>query len=178
VDTHPFTGILALLTQVRLIHAIRDFFVLSPWPYRLLRLAVGLLFIWAGGVKLLHPKAFATAIANYEILPDPLIAPAALGIPLIEVLAGLGLLFDVAFGFGLTFGLLVLFMGVLVYAMLSGLDIDCGCFSADEIRERGSLQATFIRDVALAVTVLLLFFCRRVRIRTAMQYIPHDRSET
>ncbi|MFZ2447979.1 MAG: MauE/DoxX family redox-associated membrane protein [Syntrophobacteraceae bacterium] len=156
----------------------RDFFVLSPWPYRMLRLGIALLFIWAGTGKLLHPKAFATAIANYEILPDALIVYAALGVPALEVLAGLGLLLDVTFGFRLTFGLLVLFMGVLAYAMLSGLDIDCGCYSADEIRERNSLQITFIRDVALAASVLFLFYCRRVRARTTLDSILLDRRET
>jgi len=31
----------------------------------------------------------------------------------------------------------------------------------DEIRERNSLQITFIRDVALAGSVIFLFYCRR-----------------
>lgn len=149
----------------------------SPWPYRLMRLSIGLLFIWAGAVKLSNPKAFAAAISSYEILSDPLIGPAALGIPLVEVLAGLGLLFDVAFGFGLTFGLLALFMGVLVYAMLAGLDVDCGCFSVDEMAQRGSLQAAFFRDAALAASVVFLFHCRRVRARSAIMNSIPDRSE-
>ncbi|MEN6440659.1 MAG: MauE/DoxX family redox-associated membrane protein [Syntrophobacter sp.] len=135
----------------------------SPWPYRLLRLSIGLLFIWTGAVKLMNPNKFAIAIANYEILPDPLIIPAALGIPALELLAGIGLLFDIVLGFGLTFGLLVLFLGVLATAMLRGMDIDCGCFSADEIRERGSLQATFVRDIVLTASVLFLFYCRQLK---------------
>ncbi len=47
--------------QGKFARMVRDFFVLSPWPYRLLRLGIGLLFIWRETVKLLHPKAFATA---------------------------------------------------------------------------------------------------------------------
>lgn len=168
---------MSLSNRARSISAINNLFMRSAWPYRLLRLGIGLLFIWAGTVKLLGPKAFAAAIANYEILPDPLIVPAALGVPAIEVLAGLGLLFDVAFGFGLTFGLLALFMGVLVHAMISGLDVDCGCFSLDELRERGGLQAAFIRDAALAASVVFLFHCRRVRARSAAQSTISDRSE-
>ena len=156
---------------------IKKVLIASPWPYRLLRIAIGTLFLWAGGIKLLNPKAFAAAIANYEILPDFLIVPAALGIPALEVLAGLALLLDMALGYGLTFGLLVLFMGVLASASMRGLDVDCGCFSTAEIQERGSLQITFLRDVALAVSVLFLFYCRRVR-SGSIQPILVSRSET
>ncbi len=157
-----------LINQVQFGNSL-SFFIASPWPYRLLRLGIGALFVFAGAIKLLHPKAFAVAIANYGILPDQLIAPAALGLPALEVLAGIGLLLDIAFGFRLTFGLLALFMIVLAWAMLKGLDVDCGCFSADEIKERGSLQSTFIRDTALCVCMLFLFYYRRARARMATE---------
>jgi uncharacterized membrane protein YphA (DoxX/SURF4 family) len=153
-----------------------SFFAASPWPYRLLRLGIGALFVWAGAVKLLDPRAFASAIANYAILPDPLVAPAALGLPALELLAGIGLLLDIALGFRLTLGLLLLFMGVLAWAGLKGLDVDCGCFSADEIRERGSLQTVFVRDVALAAGVLLLSIRRRAKSRTPTQSIALEDS--
>jgi len=162
---------------VHTIGTMKDLPLRSPWPYRLPRVSIGLLFIWAGAVKLFHHKTFAAAIAGYEILSDPLIGPAALGIPVVELIAGLGLLFDFAFGFGLTFGLLALFMGVLVYAMISGLDVDCGCFSVDEMAQRGSLQAAFFRDAALAASVVILFICRRVRTRSTLLNTIPDRSE-
>lgn len=142
---------------------LQEYFVTSPWPYRLLRGGIGILFIWAGTIKLLHPKLFAHAIANYGILHDVFIAPVALGLPVLELLAGVGLLLDIGHAFRLTFGLLLLFMAVLAYAMLKGLDVDCGCFTLEETREHNDLRITFIRDAGLATSVLFLFYCRRAR---------------
>jgi uncharacterized membrane protein YphA (DoxX/SURF4 family) len=150
---------------MRSVHKFTKYLISSPWPYRLLRTGIALLFLWAGAVKLGHPKVFSRAIADYGILPDVFIVPVAIGIPVLEVLAGISLLFDIAFGFQLTFGLLTLFMSVLAYAILKGMDIDCGCFSADEIKSQNNLKFTFLRDLALTGTVLLLLYCRRGRIR-------------
>jgi hypothetical protein len=141
--------------------------VSSAWTYRLLRVGLAMLFLWAGAVKLGHPKVFARAIAEFSILPDVFVVPVAMGLPVLEVLAGICLLLDIVFGLRLTFGLLVIFMGVLAYAMFKGLDVDCGCFSAEEMRSQSNLRLTFFRDLVLTITVLFLLYCRRVRIRTA-----------
>ena len=83
------------------------------------------------------------------------IVPVALGIPVLEVLAGICVLLDIAFGLRLTFGLLLIFMSVLAYAIFKGLDVDCGCFSAEEIRSQNNLKLTFFRDLVLTGTVLV-----------------------
>jgi uncharacterized membrane protein YphA (DoxX/SURF4 family) len=135
----------------------------SPWVYPVARLIIGLLFIWAGGIKLIEPKAFARDLSHYGLVPELLLVPTAVGLPLVEVLAGIGLIFDVGLSLWVIAGLLVAFLMVLGYGVVNQLDVDCGCFSTSELAARGDLEAAFYRDVVLLLVVLYLFFWRWVR---------------
>ena len=48
----------------------------SPLFYRLMRLVLGVVFIFAGVSKLMDPGAFARTISVYGLLPDALLVPA------------------------------------------------------------------------------------------------------
>ncbi len=58
------------------------------WLYRLCRWTLGVIFIYAGGTKLLEPEIFAVLIEAYGIVPEGLLMPVAIGLPLLEVIAG------------------------------------------------------------------------------------------
>lgn len=119
------------------------------WPYRLIRIALACLFIYGGSVKLFAPKAFAATISNYNLVPDLLLPVVAIGLPLVEIIAGLALLFDRLWGLHLTSGLLVLFVFVLGYGVLGDLNVDCGCFSTEELDKQAGLRMAFYRDLIL-----------------------------
>jgi uncharacterized membrane protein YphA (DoxX/SURF4 family) len=131
--------------------------------YHLLRLGLAAIFIYAGLLKLLNPRVFAHALAQYELLPDALLPLVALGLPAAEVLAGLGLVLDLRFSLLAIQGMLLLFLLVLGYAIFRGLDIDCGCFTMDELAERSSVQAAFFRDVVMMGGVFFLLWARQFR---------------
>ena len=131
--------------------------------YHVLRLGLAAIFIYAGLVKLLHPKVFAHALAQYELLPDALLPLVALGLPAVEVLAGLGLVLDLRLSLLAIQGMLLLFILVLGYAIFMGLDIDCGCFTMDELAERSTVQAAFFRDVVMMGGVFFLLWARQFR---------------
>ncbi|MCO8591968.1 MauE/DoxX family redox-associated membrane protein [Burkholderia multivorans] len=80
--------------------------------------------------KLRAPVAFRDALAGYRLLPDALVAPAALAIPLAEALGSAALLFPdtrTAAAIGLI-ALLLAFAAALAANILRGrTDIDCGC---------------------------------------------------
>lgn len=135
----------------------------SPWPYRLLRLLLAGVFIWAGAVKLVEPRAFARLVSAYGLVPENLLVPFAIGLPLIEVLAGMGLLMDVRGSVETVFGLLLLFVGVLTLGILKDLDVDCGCFSVEDLDKQSRLRMALWRDLALMTVALYLFFWRWVR---------------
>jgi len=127
------------------------------------RLVIGLLFLWAGGVKLANPEVFARNLSQFGLVPQALLIPTAIGLPLVEVLAGIGLIFDVGLGLWIITGLLLAFLMVLGYGILNNLEVDCGCFSASELVAKGALESAFYRDVALLLVVFYLFWWRRLR---------------
>jgi len=133
------------------------------WLYLMSRLVIGLLFLWAGGVKLANPEVFARNLSQFGLVPQALLIPTAIGLPLVEVLAGIGLIFDVGLGLWIITGLLLAFLMVLGYGILNNLEVDCGCFSASELVAKGALESAFYRDVALLLVVFYLFWWRRLR---------------
>jgi len=145
-------------------------YVASPWFYRVVRMALACLFIFGGGVKLLDPRAFAATISVYGLVPEPLLPFVAVGLPLIEVLAGLGLLFDIRGSLTAISGLLAMFVFVLWYGILKDLDVDCGCFGPEDLAGQGKLWNAFYRDLVLVgVVVPFLYFSRWIRGRRVLQ---------
>ncbi len=96
----------------------------------LLRVAVGVLFVWAGGAKIGHADVFAAQIAAFGLVPHALIAPLALLLPLFEVLLGaylvLGLYTRVAAIIAVV--QLAIFATAIGTAVARGLSLSCGCF--------------------------------------------------
>ena len=130
------------------------------WLYLLARLGLGLLFIYAGAVKLLDPKSFGVILARYDLAPEALLWPAAQGLPLLEVLAGLGLLWEVRGSLGAVSGMLALFAGVLWFGVLGGLEIDCGCLSPKELAQHDGLRQALYRDLMLLAVAAYLYLWR------------------
>jgi putative oxidoreductase len=103
----------------------------------LVRLGLAAVFLYAGGLKLLDPNSLAEAIGNYRMLPPALVGPLALGLPVLEIVAGVALLIP-PYTRGAAV-LCALMLGAFAVAMaqskLRGIDLDCGCFGAsDEAR--------------------------------------------
>lgn len=135
--------------------------LISPWPYRTIRSVLGMVFVWAGLTKLADPEGFAEIISAYELVPESLLVVVAIGLPALEVLAGLGLVFDVQGSLSIIFGLLALFVFVLWFGILRDLDIDCGCFSPSDLAEHTSLRQAMYRDCVMMAGAFYLFWWRR-----------------
>jgi len=122
------------------------------------------LFIYAGVIKLLDPRVFSATISTYGLAPEALLPLFAVGLPLIETIAGLALFLDRPWGLHLIMALLALFMFVLGYGILGDLNVDCGCFGAEELDKRAGLREAFYRDLILiGVVAPYLYLSRRVR---------------
>ena len=127
------------------------------------RLVLAAIFILAGVLKLKDPSAFAHAIAQYNLVPEGVIPLLAIGLPVVELLAGVGLLFDLKGGLAATSGLMLFFIIVLGYAILHDLDIDCGCFTLEELQERTTVKQAFYRDLVMLAAIAFLYWWRRIR---------------
>lgn len=137
--------------------------LLSPWLNYLIKFSIGSIFLYAGVVKLLDPKAFARVISQYDIIPESLLPPVAIGLPVLEVLAGLGLVFAIRGSLYVIFGLLTMFVFVLWYGILRHLNIDCGCLSLDELKSHASLWNAFYRDLVMIAAVIYLYVSHKIR---------------
>jgi uncharacterized membrane protein YphA (DoxX/SURF4 family) len=133
------------------------------WVYHGLRLVLAGVFIYAGFVKLLDPRAFAHAIAQYDLVPEPLLPLVAVTLPTLELLAGLGLILEVRGSLTVIAILLLIFLVVLGYALLQDLDIDCGCFTAEDLEGLQSVKVAFWRDLLIGGATLFLAWRRRHR---------------
>lgn len=133
------------------------------WIYRLCRWTLGILFIYAGGAKLLDPVVFAVLIEAYGIVPQVLLMPAAIVLPLLEVIAGIGLLLDIRGSLAVIAGLLLLFMAILVYGIWMGLDVDCGCFGPEDPESEAfhGLRLSLYRDLFMMAGVIFIYGWRR-----------------
>jgi len=135
------------------------------WLYRLCRWTLGGIFICTGGSKLLDPEVFAVLIEASGITPDGLLMPVAIGLPLLEVIAGIGLLFDIRGSLALITGLLMLFMVILGYGIWMGLDVDCGCFGTEDPEAEAfhELRLSLLRDLVMMAGVAFIYGYRRYR---------------
>lgn len=131
------------------------------WPYRIIRIGLAALFIYGGVIKLFHPKVFAATISTYNIVPEMFLPVVAIGLPLIETIAGVALLFDRIYGLHLITGLLALFVFVLGYGILGNLNVDCGCFGAEELDKQAGLRVAFYRDLILIGLVVPYLYIYR-----------------
>jgi uncharacterized membrane protein YphA (DoxX/SURF4 family) len=99
----------------------------------ILRIGLGLVFIYASIDKIVHPDQFAEVMTDYEILPDTLVNLASIWLAWLEVVLGVCLIAGVwvrAAALMVT-GLTIVFIGGLSIAFTRGVGVHCGCFSTD-----------------------------------------------
>lgn len=132
------------------------------WIYIFIRSALAVLFIYSGIGKLLNPFSFSVIIEAYGLAPSELAFLLAMVISIMEILAGLALLFDIYGSLGVIFSLLGIFVLVLGYGLWIGLDVDCGCFGPEDPEAKAfhGLQSALYRDVLMVFGILYLYWWR------------------
>ena len=127
------------------------------------RLILGLVFGWAGWIKLRDPQAFADSIHSFAVLPSALINPLALGLPVLELATGLLLLLGVKRRTcaGLAAVMSLVFALALAQALIRGLNVDCGCFGGGAPSTAKNVLA-LVRDGALVGLAGLVMWRARV----------------
>jgi len=132
--------------------------------------ALAAVFFVAGVPKLLDPEKFAISINAYGMLPEFLVFPAALFLSFSEVVIAIGLLFRRSCFLWLSLGLLFVFITVLSYAIFLGLDIDCGCFAAEdpEAQAFAGIRTALMRDIVFVVLAVIPLWLRRNKLKVAL----------
>ena len=145
--------------------AIRERQKALLWGDRLARWSISLIFLYAAVPKLLDVQGFAKTIDAYAILPDVLLLPTAIILPIVEIILAVGLLFN---GWKSKVGcvvLLLMFILLLSYSIWVGLDIDCGCFGQEdpEYSAFHGLRQALLRDIVMFLPLLYSFWYHRKR---------------
>jgi rhodanese-related sulfurtransferase/uncharacterized membrane protein YphA (DoxX/SURF4 family) len=125
------------------------------------RLFLGGIFAYASLDKILRPAPFAEIVFNYQMLPDLLVNLAAILLPWIELLVGLILIAGIWLPGALLISnlLLLVFFSSLVFNMMRGLDIDCGCFTSSVgPSSGGNMMWYLLRDGFFLLVGGFLFF--------------------
>jgi uncharacterized membrane protein YphA (DoxX/SURF4 family) len=126
----------------------------------LVRVGLALLFAYAGAQKLLDPSGLARDIENYRIVPEPLVGPLALAVPVLELVTAAALLTGpyLRGAAVLATGMLAVFAVAMAQAKLRGIDLECGCFGAASQSQVSWRQVA--RNLGLAILSAWLLWPR------------------
>ena len=116
-----------------------------------IRTSLGLVFFSSGLLKSLNVFHFGVTIAAFGMFPATLIPVIAVLLPLLEILLGASLLFDIHSFLSsiVSSALLLSFSAVITLVLLKGLTVNCGCF--------GVFDDTLVSPAALLRNGILLF---------------------
>jgi uncharacterized membrane protein YphA (DoxX/SURF4 family) len=116
--------------------------VSSAWFVWACRIAIGVLFGWAGLAKIADPVAFAADVHNFRMVPVALENFVAMTLPWIEVVTALALVLGVRARAGawVATGLMVVFTVAVAVELARGIDIECGCFGTTDGARVGGVK--------------------------------------
>ena len=128
---------------------------MDPVVVVILRASLALLFVVAAAHKLRDPESFRAVLDAYALLPGGLAGLAARTLPLLEVVAALGLAMPggASFAVLLAAALLALYASAIGVNLLRGRrDLDCGCMGPGAGRKIGG--ALVVRNLTLLAAAL------------------------
>ena len=151
----------------------------------LARLGLSAVFLISGYLKAADIKQTVIAVRAYRLLPEVLVEPMAIGLPLFELVLGVLLLIGLFTRIAAFFSAIVMiaFIGAIASAWARGFSIDCGCFGGGGESEDASARqyATEItRDVGfLILAIWLTVFPRTplaLGLKSRTRFIIHKHS--
>jgi uncharacterized membrane protein YphA (DoxX/SURF4 family) len=94
------------------------------------RMIVGVVWLVAGGIKLLDPSASVRAVRAYELLPETVVPLVGYLLPAVEVAIGMMLLIGLFTRWAALASavLFAVFVAGIVSVWIRGISIECGCF--------------------------------------------------
>ena len=132
-----------------------------------IRVAMGLVFIYASYSKILDPVSFSQNIHNYGVTPIFLENIIALTLPWVELFIGLGLIFGIKYeaSLDISIGLMILFIILISQAYLTGKSIDCGCFLNEiSLEDAETKRFDMLKRIGEDFIFLILLFTLKYRV--------------
>ena len=134
---------------------------MGKFAWRIVDLAIGGLFIYAGAIKALNPLQFGRDIDNYKMLPWAISVRLAFYLPWLEILCGIALVVRRFYRGALS--ILTALAGVFIVASMvakaRGIDITCGCFG--HVSKNWSFTTHLAVDFAILAALIALWWANR-----------------
>lgn len=130
----------------------------------IVRIAIGLLFVYSSIFKIIDPSSFADSIAQYRILSDNLLPYAAIAIPYIELFAGICLLlgFNIRPAAMAGIILMLVFIIAIIINLAQARTFECGCFELSHLGISETIGwGLMVRDIVITVLLWSLFYVDR-----------------
>jgi protein-disulfide isomerase/uncharacterized membrane protein YphA (DoxX/SURF4 family) len=131
---------------------------IRPWLGTVVRLVLGVVWIWAAWSKLHSPRTFVQAVRAYDATPEWLSKAIGYGLPVLEVSIGILLIVGVAVRLAAIVSavLLVVFMIAIIQAAARDIQLDCGCFGGGGTTTSTSYTLDILRDIGLLILAAYL----------------------
>lgn len=124
----------------------------------LLRLLVGLTFIYASYHKIIYPAEFAKVIYGYYLFPEFSINLIAIFLPYIELFAGIALIFNI-YPKGAVIIINLMLTGFIIAIsinLIRGHEFDCGCYRFGEAGHKSSALLLLFRDIGYFICGIII----------------------
>lgn len=139
-------------------------------------MGLGLMFLLAGAHKLRSRADFRDTLREYRLLAEPLLAPIAFVLPVVELLLGLALLLNGQLQVAAAIGSAIL-LGV--YSAAIGINVargrvhfDCGCsFASRGAREQFLSYGLMLRNLLLLIAAASMLLPQSGRILHATDFL-------
>ena len=131
-----------------------------------IRIILGILFVYSGSIKLFDPVSFSNILLLYDILPQQMIHYVAIILPSVELLTGLCLIigYKIKAASLIIASLLVVFSAAISISLLRGKNFDCGCFEFKKLGiaiEENISFLLIIRNIILFLISVIVFKVKR-----------------
>lgn len=138
-----------------------------PWLGTVIRLILGVVWIWAAWSKLQSPRTFVQAVRAYDATPEWLSQGIGYGLPVLEFCIGVALVLGVAVRLAAVASavLFLVFLIGLVEVAARGIKLDCGCFGGGGTTSGGtSYTLDILRDLGLVLLAAFLVYWPMTRL--------------
>jgi protein-disulfide isomerase/uncharacterized membrane protein YphA (DoxX/SURF4 family) len=153
---------------------------IRPWLGTVVRIALGVVWIWASWEKMQSPRKFVQAVRAYDVTPEWLSKAIGYGLPVFEFSLGVLLILGVAVRLAAAFSavLFVFFLIGVIQASARGLRLDCGCFGGGgTITGPTHYMRDILRDLGLLAMAAYLIVWATTRISVESYLARNDNVE-
>ncbi len=132
----------------------------------LLHFFFGGVFVYAGILKVADPMSFLDDVRSFDLIGDPFAAWVAMGLPWLEIFAGLAVMsgFFRSGGMLILNGSLLIFLAAISISWWRGIDIHCGCFGAKEATS--NYRDLILRDLLLLAAGIVLVWHGKPKLKS------------